>query len=502
MSFAKYAQFYKDNGFFAGSKIKATVTDSTFIGQELILSKGNEVIRSMTIPTSGKVEFFTDESGTLTLSADNGTSTISGTVEMSAYATYEVTLNGSASDTTREAYAKDVTMNDTTAVANISYTGDVSSITAVNSDPSLVSISISGNKITMRDAGNDKSGKCSITATVAGTSKYSSADVTFNVNKLTGTYGSWEDASDEMIVSMIAKADAGEIDLADYWHIGEKRRVHLDAIEVGTEVAGQDEQDIDLVIMHNPLGDTNYMLSTPTAGNRYQPNFIIGTKDCLERKTVLSAFEISLTESKTYTSYVTSSGNKVCELLTMLNGDFISALPQYIQEILKMVERKYACGKTEHVNLGSDYATYTSVGTKSHKVSLPNLKELGFVSSITRTSNSYPVGIGVYDASGESVKDEARSSICGLANDTINGLGTAFSYSDNIIKHKGINGDTTDYLLPDTFMEVTSNNGGYERSIHFSLGYYVNENGILSTNNLSDSGQRTMLRGLAPIMFI
>lgn len=191
MSFAKYAQFYKDNGFFAGSKIKATVTDSTFIGQELILSKDNEVIRSMTIPTSGKVEFFTDESGTLTLSADNGTSTISGTVEISAYATYEVTLNGSASDTTREVYAdkENVVFDDdkTSDTVNISYTGDVSNLTVKSSNTNIATATLNGNKVVVSDAGKGFKGTSDITVTVAKTNKFDAKDITIIATKENGT---------------------------------------------------------------------------------------------------------------------------------------------------------------------------------------------------------------------------------------------------------------------------------------------------------------------------
>lgn len=191
MSFAKYAQFYKDNGFFAGSKIKATVTDSTFIGQELILSKGNEVIRSMTIPTSGKVEFFTDESGELTLSADNGTSTISGTVEISAYATYEVTLNGAASDTTREVYAdkENVVFDDdkTSDTVNISYTGDVSNLTVKSSNTNIATATLNGNKVVVSDAGKGFKGTSDITVTVAKTNKFDAKDITIIATKENGT---------------------------------------------------------------------------------------------------------------------------------------------------------------------------------------------------------------------------------------------------------------------------------------------------------------------------
>ena len=191
MSFAKYAQFYKDNGFFAGSKIKCTVTDTTFIGEELILSKDNEVIRSMTIPTSGKVEFFTDESGELTLSADNGTSTLSGSVEITNYATYNVILDGSASDNQRNVYADktEITIDNETSsdTVNISYTGDRANMSVVSSNPAIATATLNGNKVNVVDAGSDMMGTADITVTVGRTRAYQEKSININVTKTNGT---------------------------------------------------------------------------------------------------------------------------------------------------------------------------------------------------------------------------------------------------------------------------------------------------------------------------
>lgn len=181
MSFAKYAQFYRDNGFFAGSKIKATITDNSFIGQTIILSKGRSILQTRIIPVTGVAEFFTDASGELTLSVNDGTSTLTKNVTVTTYGTYNVTVDGALSDTSRVAYANDVTMDSESATAKVAYTGDISTITAVASDTSLVNLSVNGNKILI--TGKGKTGSCNITATVAQTSNYQSASVTFRVNK-------------------------------------------------------------------------------------------------------------------------------------------------------------------------------------------------------------------------------------------------------------------------------------------------------------------------------
>lgn len=522
MSFAKYAQFYKDNGFFAGSKIKTTVTDGTFVGEQLVLSKGNTILKTTTIPTSGKVEFFTDESGELLLSADNGTSTLSGSVTITSYATYNVTLHGEASDNKREAYANDVTMNGDTAEATVAYTGDKSSMSIVVSDHKLIKAQIDGEKVKITDAGYDKKGRCSITATIAETENYTSADVTFYVNKLTGTYGDWSTADDETISSMIARADAGEIDLADFWNIGDERIVHLDAIEAGEEVSAQPEQDITLVLLHNPVDDDYYRLTTPTTGFRYQPNYIIGVKDCLEYptamgyipKTVMATYTSrSTTYSNTNSSYVAIDNNNEAEVITFLKNKFIPALPVYMQGVLKTINRRCMCKEVtnEHSYSSSEYHSYNTQGTQSCAISLMNIIELGFNSNAhregsgTSTKPYYIGGVGVYNyKASASVSLATSEEIVSKANNDINTCGRKFQYYVNggsLIKNR-LN-QPEEYLVSDTFIGVKKHeNSGNGRDFGYSMAFYVDNTGVLATNNLMSEAQRKAKRGLSPIMFI
>lgn len=517
MSFAKYAQFYKDNGFFAGSKIKTTVTDGTFVGEQLVLSKGNTILKTTTIPTSGKVEFFTDESGELLLSADNGTSTLSGSVTITSYATYNVTLHGTASDNKREAYANDVTMDKDTAETTVAYTGDKSSMSIVVSDHKLIKAQIDGEKIKITDGGYDKKGKCSITATIAETENYTSADVTFYVNKLTGTYGDWGTADDEMISSMIAQADAGEIDLADFWNIGDTRRVHLNAIETIGNIGQQPEQDIDLVILHNPIGDSKYRLKENTVGLRYQPNFIIGVKECLQYKTAMGYMNKSYKADATANSrpnftttinlYQHTSAANNGEMLTFLNDSFVEALPAYLTTYLKETRRYFADASENLYDIDAGYGyTYgqvngTYIGIKDVKVSLPNVKEI-LGQNITVNDYYYSDGsISYATVDAENIKNNVNNRITSM-----NNCGTYFDYyKDNTPRKKiGLDGDYTDYLVCDVVQIAAIYQGNTVSPDKNSraAAYYVDSNGQRQNNNLSVEATRTLKRGISPIMFI
>ena len=134
-----------------------------------------------------------------------------------------------------------------------------------------------------------------------------------------------------------------------------------------------------------------------------------------------------------------------------------------------------------------------------------NLKELGLLSDV-RSSNIRPYlpsGVGVYGTTGEVSSANDGNRMVSQANDNVNNCGTKFSYfnENSIIKGKGIDGEAVDYLLADAFMlsyrySSSSNWAGY------STAFYINSNGELSTNNLADTGTRTKLRGVSPIMFI
>ena len=268
MSFAKYSQLYKDNGFYVGSKIKATVTDSTFIGEELVLSKGNDVIRSITIPASGKVDFFTDESGTLTLSADNGTSVISGIVEITNYSTYYITLNGSVTDNQRDVYADktDITLDDNVSsdTVSISYTGDVSSLGAVSSNQNVATATINNNKVTVNDAGKGFMGKSDINVTVQATKNYQAKNITIHVEKTNGTI----DKSWTGLKNIVEEGREAEL-----CQVGEEFSVTLSNGRTMTYLIGAIDHDYDNQIIFVPkrydyLDKTLFTRGTST--NRYE----------------------------------------------------------------------------------------------------------------------------------------------------------------------------------------------------------------------------------------
>ena len=82
----------------------------------------------------------------------------------------------------------------------------------------------------------------------------------------------WAGGTDEEIVAMVAAADRGEINLSDYWAVGDTRTVQLSAMDATGVGESHAEQNVELVLMHAG----GYELADSKTCN-----FVVGQKDSL-----------------------------------------------------------------------------------------------------------------------------------------------------------------------------------------------------------------------------
>ena len=87
----------------------------------------------------------------------------------------------------------------------------------------------------------------------------------------------WSGGTDEEIVAMVEAADRGEINLSDYWSVGDTRTVHLSAMDATGVGESHAAQEVDLVLMHAG----GYELNEAVASGRTTCSFIVGQKDSL-----------------------------------------------------------------------------------------------------------------------------------------------------------------------------------------------------------------------------
>ena len=88
---------------------------------------------------------------------------------------------------------------------------------------------------------------------------------------------SWANGTDAQIAEMVAAADAGKINLSDYWSVGDTRTVQLSAMSATGVDESHNAQTVELVLMHAG----GYDLNSAVASGRSKCSFIVGMKNCL-----------------------------------------------------------------------------------------------------------------------------------------------------------------------------------------------------------------------------
>lgn len=149
------------------------------------------------------------------------------------------------------------------------------------------------------------------------------------------TFPTWADGTDEEIAEALTRHYNNEIDLTDYWTVGDERVVHLSAIEATSDYDAQPEQDITLVLV-NAGGRT---LTTPINGHT-ECAFVVGQKDCLSAAGRFSNDAYGWINSL---------------IRTWLNDNYINALPATLSGIFKSHAIPY-CLTYNTTTVNTDYS--------------------------------------------------------------------------------------------------------------------------------------------------
>lgn len=132
---------------------------------------------------------------------------------------------------------------------------------------------------------------------------------------------SWADGTDAQLLAMIQAADAGQIDLSDYWSVGDTRTVHLSAMDStdGTHTVGEThvEQDTEWVLMDSTLTGL-----TPADSNK-PLHFAVGMKDGLAEGGYMNPTNTSV------------GGWDECVRRHWCNGIFAGSIPAAFKALFK-----------------------------------------------------------------------------------------------------------------------------------------------------------------------
>lgn len=129
----------------------------------------------------------------------------------------------------------------------------------------------------------------------------------------------WADGTDEEIAAMVAAADAGKINLADYWSVGDERTIQLSAMTATGVGESHAAQEATLVLM-NVGGKT---LAEATESGRTECSFVVGLKNCLTEKGYMNS-------SATNTGSWNSSARRI-----WCNSVLREAIPSTLRGIFK-----------------------------------------------------------------------------------------------------------------------------------------------------------------------
>lgn len=144
----------------------------------------------------------------------------------------------------------------------------------------------------------------------------------------------WADGTDEQIAAMVAAADAGEINLSDYWSAGDTRTVQLSAMAadgVGESHAAQSVQFV--------LSDPGHF----TLASGKPCNFVVNMKDCLKEYGYMNS------------SNNNSGGWNRCKRRTWCNEVYRNAIPSGLRPAFKQFQTKAATGTGASSTTSTDW---------------------------------------------------------------------------------------------------------------------------------------------------
>lgn len=183
---------------------------------------------------------------------------------------------------------------------------------------------------------------------------------------------SWSDGTNEEIILALRKHYHGDIDLTEYWSVGDERTIHVNAIDSTNVTQAYEAQDIVMVIMH--VGGKE--LSTPFP-NHTECTFIVGMKSVMVRNGYSpNNMGGSMNAKATNTggwggSYLRSN---------FANTKFKRAIDSSIAEIFKSFKNPYMSSINDTTGSGSSVKDYFSV---------PSLKEITGISAYESSSDIF-----------------------------------------------------------------------------------------------------------------
>lgn len=196
------------------------------------------------------------------------------------------------------------------------------------------------------------------------------------------------DGTDEQIAAMLQAHYNGEIDVSDYWSVGDQRLIHINAMGatgVGESHAANDYHYTIIDFKHDDL--TTSIGSVNKAAVTLQQEELFYTGNTVE------------------TGYMNSSrtnagGWSSCARRAWCNNIYFNALPQYIQDNIKIVNKLTSAGSQS-----------STIITSTDKAFLPS--EIEIFGSVVNSYSGEGTQYSYYITSSNKNKNSYSGSGCG-----------------------------------------------------------------------------------------
>ena len=321
------------------AEIQASVsgTETTYTGSPV---KANAV--TVTAPASGYELRYGTSAGTYDLTeppsfTDAGSHTVYYRITAPNYAAktgaYTVTIAKASCNLSIQPSSMTVKEGEGNGTITVTRTGG-GTISATANPTGLCTLTVSGNTVTVAYA---DAGTATVTVSVAETANYLGGSATCTVELESALeIVSWASGTDEQIAAMVAAADAGQIDLSDYWNAGDTRTVQLSAM--AGSVANANES--------HAAQSVQFVLTDPghyTLANGKPCNFVVLQKDCLNEYGVMNSQNTN------------SGGWESCPRRTWCNSVYRNAIPSTLRGIFKQFKVRTANGSGSGVTESTDW---------------------------------------------------------------------------------------------------------------------------------------------------
>lgn len=206
------------------------------------------------------------------------------------------------------------------------------------------------------------------------------------INLVPPVVKSWSDASDAELAEYLQKHYAGEINLHDYWNIGDTRTVHLSAMPATVVKESHVEQDVEFQLVN--AGGKQFSDGRECA-------FIVQVKDLLTN--TRGSSETGMMNS----TNTNVGGWKECERRVWCNSVFRAALPEAARNLFKLHKNKTSKGnRSKTLDETKDYfalpCAYNIFGTIGSvgPVAAPNEDTVHWSYYVSGNRAKYPRGSG------------------------------------------------------------------------------------------------------------